>query len=200
MRNNPPYEIRLYRHPEDYAAVVHLWEHAGPGIHVRRSDQPEEIAKKLQRDPDLFLVAQDGSQIVGTVLGGFDGRRGMVYHLAVAEAYRQQGLGAALMQELEDRLRQQLVAAEGADHEALHAHEGAARLSAGLVANGVELAVPTEANEVFVNLSPRVYAEVSKHYSVHKPDPLAAPVRFVCSWATTAAEVDTAVDVVRAQL
>ncbi|HNT26416.1 MAG TPA: GNAT family acetyltransferase [Anaerolineales bacterium] len=106
MRNNPPYEIRLYRHPEDYAAVVHLWGHAGPGIHVRRSDQPEEIAKKLQRDPDLFLVAQDGSQIVGTVLGGFDGRRGMVYHLAVAEAYRQQGLGAALMQELEDRLRQ----------------------------------------------------------------------------------------------
>ena len=70
MRNNPPYEIRLYRHPEDYAAVVHLWGHAGPGIHVRRSDQPEEIAKKLQRDPDLFLVAQDGSQIVGTVLGG----------------------------------------------------------------------------------------------------------------------------------
>ncbi len=83
---------------------------------------------------------------------------------------------------------------------AAHANAMAARLSAGLVANGVELAVPTEANEVFVNLSPRVYAEVSKHYSVHKPDPLAAPVRFVCSWATTAAEVDTAVDVVRAQL
>jgi ribosomal protein S18 acetylase RimI-like enzyme len=43
---------------------------------------------------------------VGTVLGGFDGRRGMVYHLAVAESYRQRGIGSALMDELEARLRQ----------------------------------------------------------------------------------------------
>ena len=105
MTNSPPYTIRQFRFPEDYEAVVDLWSHAGPGIHVRRSDQPDQIAQKLQRDPDLFLVAQDGAQLVGAVMGGFDGRRGLVYHLAVAAPYRKQGLGAALMQALEERLR-----------------------------------------------------------------------------------------------
>ena len=82
-----------------------LWAQSGPGVQVRRSDEQEEISKKLQRDPDLFLVAEVDGQIAGTVLGGFDGRRGMMYHLAVAREYRQQGIGDALMKELERRLQ-----------------------------------------------------------------------------------------------
>jgi ribosomal protein S18 acetylase RimI-like enzyme len=99
------FTIRPFRFPEDYPAVINLWQSAGPGIHVRRSDEPDEIRKKLQRDPDLFLVAESHGNLVGSVIGGFDGRRGMMYHLAVAADYRQHGLGAALMGELEDRLR-----------------------------------------------------------------------------------------------
>jgi ribosomal protein S18 acetylase RimI-like enzyme len=72
---------------------------------VGRSDTLAEIAKKVQRDPDLFLVAETGGKLIGSVIGGFDGRRGMIYHLAVAEEYRQQGLGAALMDEVERRLK-----------------------------------------------------------------------------------------------
>lgn len=99
------FSIREFHFPQDYAAARRLWETAGPGIHVRRSDEPEEIQKKLQHDPDLFLVAEADGQLVGTVFGGFDGRRGMVYHLAVAESYRRTGIGAKLMNELENRLR-----------------------------------------------------------------------------------------------
>lgn len=69
------------------------------------SDTREEIQKKLARDPDLFLVAEEAGEVVGVVIGGFDGRRGMVYHLAVAPDYRGRDLGTALMAELEARLK-----------------------------------------------------------------------------------------------
>ncbi len=97
--------IRDFDFARDLAAVVALWQAAGPGVHLGMSDTPEEISRKLKRDPDLFLVAEDGAQIVGAVLGGFDGRRGMVYHLAVAPEQRGRGLGTALMVELESRLK-----------------------------------------------------------------------------------------------
>ena len=97
--------IRPFRFPDDLPQVLALWEQSGPGVRLGRSDTPEEIAKKFQRDPDLFLVEEIDGAIAGTVIGGFDGRRGMVYHLAVARSYRKRGIGEALMKELEERLR-----------------------------------------------------------------------------------------------
>jgi ribosomal protein S18 acetylase RimI-like enzyme len=99
-------DIRTLRFSDDYRAVYQLWKNAGPGIHVRRSDEPDEILKKLKRDPDLFLVAEINGQIVGSVFGGYDGRRGMMYHLAVAGEHRRKGIGQALVKELERRLRE----------------------------------------------------------------------------------------------
>jgi ribosomal protein S18 acetylase RimI-like enzyme len=98
--------IRVFRFPEDYETVIALWEQAGAGVHVGRSDTPDEIKKKFGRDPDLFLVAEVDGVIVGSVLGGFDGRRGMIYHLAVAQDHRQNGIGAILMEEVDQRLKQ----------------------------------------------------------------------------------------------
>ncbi len=88
----------------DYDAIYQLWSNAGPGIGLGRSDTREEIAKKLQRDPDLFLVAESDGKIIATVIGGFDGRRGIVYHLAVEQAYRGSGIGKLMMEEIERRL------------------------------------------------------------------------------------------------
>ncbi len=97
--------IREFIYPDDFAQVYSIWQNAGSGIHIRRSDEPEEILKKLKRDPDLFLVAERDQQIIGTVLGGFDGRRGMMYHLAVISEERRKGLGKMLVDELESRLK-----------------------------------------------------------------------------------------------
>ena len=100
------YTIRTFRFPEDYPAVYELWAKAGPGIQLRVSDEPEEIAKKVAHAPDLFIVAENKEgNIIGAVMAGFDGRRGLIYHLAVAAEYRQRGLGTALMDEIEARLR-----------------------------------------------------------------------------------------------
>lgn len=88
----------------DYDAAFALWQNSAPGIGIGRSDTREEIAKKLQRDPDLFLVATNDDKLIGTVFGGFDGRRGIVYHLAVDQPYRQRGIGKLLMDEVEKRM------------------------------------------------------------------------------------------------
>ena len=89
----------------DYPAVYALWEQAGPGLAIRPSDQPEEVEKKLTRDPDLFLVAEEEGQVVGVIMGAWDGRRGWLHHLAVAEGYRNRGIGTALLLEVETRLK-----------------------------------------------------------------------------------------------
>ena len=96
--------IRKFNYPEDYPQVRSLWENTQKGMHFGRSDVPAEIEKKMARDPDLFLVAEMNGELVGTVIGGFDGRRGMVYHLAVTESQRRNGIAKLLMDELEKRL------------------------------------------------------------------------------------------------
>jgi len=91
---------------DDYDAVFALWQNAGSGLGIGRSDTREEIAKKLQHDSDLFLVVEDArdAKIIGTVIGGYDGRRGIIYHLAVDKAHRGNGIGKMLMAEVEKRL------------------------------------------------------------------------------------------------
>ncbi len=100
-----PVQIREFQYPQDYGQAARLWQTMEKGVRFSGSDAPEEIEKKLRRDPDLFLVAESGGEIVATVIGGFDGRRGLIYHLAVDSAFRGQGIGSRLMDEVERRLR-----------------------------------------------------------------------------------------------
>lgn len=98
-------QIREFRFPSDYEQVFELWQSIEKGVHVGRSDTLAEVGKKIARDADLFLIAESAGDIVGSVIGGFDGRRGLIYHLAVASAFRGQGIGSDLMNEVESRLR-----------------------------------------------------------------------------------------------
>jgi ribosomal protein S18 acetylase RimI-like enzyme len=97
--------IREFRFPDDYPATYELWQSIEKGVHVGASDVPAEIEKKLQRDPELFLVAEADGKIIGSIIGGFDGRRGIIYHLAVSASFRGLGVGSRLMSEVETRLR-----------------------------------------------------------------------------------------------
>ncbi len=85
----------------DYPAAVELWQASDI-----RVETPEDLAAKLRRDPDLFLVAQDHGRVVGVILGGFDGRMGSINRLAVAQSYRRSGLAKRLVTEVEQRLRE----------------------------------------------------------------------------------------------
>ncbi|HEX5839220.1 MAG TPA: GNAT family N-acetyltransferase [Anaerolineales bacterium] len=124
-------QIRQFQYPQDYQPVYDLWSSIEKGVHVGRSDTPVEIEKKIGRDPDLFLVAVCDEQIIGSVIGGYDGRRGLIYHLAVSASFRGQGIGSRLMDAVESRLRAKgclksylLVAEDNREAEAYYQHRG----------------------------------------------------------------------------
>jgi ribosomal protein S18 acetylase RimI-like enzyme len=88
----------------EYDEVYDLWKKAG--LIIRPGDDLLGVRVKLQRDPDLFLVAEDSRRIVGCVLGAWDGRRGWINHLAVEASHQRKGVGSSLIRELEKRLIQ----------------------------------------------------------------------------------------------
>ncbi|MBS3811309.1 MAG: GNAT family N-acetyltransferase [Halanaerobiales bacterium] len=87
----------------DYEDVYRLWEKTD--IILKRSDQKEEIDRMLKRNPYTCLVGEIEGVIVSVVMGGFDGRRGYVHHLAVKKELQKQGLGGIMMEELISRFQ-----------------------------------------------------------------------------------------------
>jgi len=87
---------------EDYPQVRALWEDVG--LEIRPGDSPTELSAKLRQEPELFVVAEDRGEVVGTALGGWDGRRGWIYHLGVARSHRRRGVASAVIKELEKRM------------------------------------------------------------------------------------------------
>lgn len=83
---------------EDIPAALALWQGL-PGIGLRDADSPESLAKYLRRNPGCSFVARtDTGDLAGVALAGHDGRRGYFHHVAVAEVYRQKGLGRELVE------------------------------------------------------------------------------------------------------
>ena len=86
----------------DRESVVDLWRECG--LVVARNDPASDIRRKLQVQRDMFLVGLHGSELVATVMAGYEGHRGWINYLAVKPAFRRQGLGRRLMAEAEERL------------------------------------------------------------------------------------------------
>jgi ribosomal protein S18 acetylase RimI-like enzyme len=87
--------IRILR-PSDYAKTVELWK-TSKGVGLRGDDTPKRFRAYLKQNPGMSLAATAGGRLVGTVMGGHDGRRGSLVHLAVAEDFRGRGIGRALV-------------------------------------------------------------------------------------------------------
>lgn len=82
--------------PADFDAVRRLWA-ATEGLGRGPGDSLEALGRFVRRNPGLSLVAEDEATIVGAILCGHDGRRGFIYHLAVAMDHRRRGLAAELV-------------------------------------------------------------------------------------------------------
>ncbi len=96
-----PVEIRPAT-VHDADDLVLLWELAG--LRFRPHEVRDELVPVLGRDPELVLVAQDETGLVGSVFGAYDGRRGWVNRLSTRPDRRGLGIARELMRRLEDAL------------------------------------------------------------------------------------------------
>ena len=80
----------------DIPAARRFWEGI-PGLSLGDADGPKSLASFLTRNPGLSWGAFDDFRLAATLLGGHDGRRGFLYHLAVDERDRGHGLSTELM-------------------------------------------------------------------------------------------------------
>jgi ribosomal protein S18 acetylase RimI-like enzyme len=96
------YRIRDCRH-EDCPAVLDLWRQAE--AIPSRTDTIEELQRLVDENTGLFLVAEEGGRLIGTIIGGWDGWRGNIYRLAVLPEFRRRGVAGSLVAEVERRLR-----------------------------------------------------------------------------------------------
>ncbi len=95
-------EIRPYRE-SDEEAISGLWREVFPDAPSWNVPE-DDIRRKLAIQRNLFLVACADGRVVGTAMGGYDGHRGWVHLVAVSPSHRRLGVGAALMQRIEEGL------------------------------------------------------------------------------------------------
>ena len=93
------FEARAHR-----TQVVELWQRVF-GYESGHNAPQFVIDKKLAAGDGLFFVAEAGTKVVGSIIAGYDGRRGWIYSLAVLPEHRRRGLGSRLMRHAEERLK-----------------------------------------------------------------------------------------------
>ena len=87
----------------DEPEVVSLWERCE--LTRPWNDPHKDIQRKVAVSPDLFLVGEVDGRVVAAVMAGYEGHRGWLNYLAVEPALRRRGLGRAIVEEAERRLR-----------------------------------------------------------------------------------------------
>lgn len=88
--------------PSDEAVVVDLWQRCD--LTRPWNDPYKDIQRKLQVQPELFLVGEIDGTLVASAMAGYEGHRGWVNYLAVCPQQRQRGLARQLMAHIETLL------------------------------------------------------------------------------------------------
>jgi len=90
---------------DDYGRVLELWCACGLPFRPDGRDSRERIARELERPTALFLVAVCRGEIISTLFGTTDGRKGWMNRLAVRQDHRRRGLAKRMIEELETRFK-----------------------------------------------------------------------------------------------
>lgn len=80
---------------KDLPSARELWIRSS-GIELAEGDSLPSLKVFLRRNRGTSFVALENGKVVGALLGGHDGRRGLLYHLAVCPTNRKAGIGTKL--------------------------------------------------------------------------------------------------------
>lgn len=94
--------IRPYR-ANDETAVIALW--TACNLVVPHNNPRKDIRRKLQVDPEWFLIGEQHGLIVATCMAGYEGHRGWINYLAVSPGAQRRGIASRMMEEVEGLLR-----------------------------------------------------------------------------------------------
>jgi ribosomal protein S18 acetylase RimI-like enzyme len=86
----------------DNEGLRELWAEVG---FSSVGDDDAGLLRMAHRNPGLLFVAVEGTRIVGSTLGAWDGRRGWLYHVATAPSHRRQGMATQLVRRAEAALK-----------------------------------------------------------------------------------------------
>lgn len=89
---------------EDTEQVVSLWKNTG--LTRPWNDPYKDIQRKMDEEPELFLIGELNGHIIGSAMIGYDGHRGWLYYLAIDEQHRQKGYARELIDAAERLLRE----------------------------------------------------------------------------------------------
>ena len=100
---------------EDYDQIFALWNSTEQSKRALNpvDDSREGIERYLKRNPTTCFLALskdgsgDASEVVGVILTGHDGRRGIIHHMCVHPSFRRQGIARMLVQKAEEALKKE---------------------------------------------------------------------------------------------
>ena len=94
---------------DDYDAIYELWcstEQSRRALNPV-DDTREGIDRYLKRNPNTCFAAVKDGRIIGVILTGHDGRRGIIHHMCVHPDFRRLGVAAHLVVLAEDALQKE---------------------------------------------------------------------------------------------
>ena len=102
------YEIRQVT-IDDYEAIYSLWNSTEQSRRALNpvDDSREGICRYLKRNPNTCFAAVRDGRIIGVILTGHDGRRGIIHHMCVHPDCRRMGIAARLVSEAEKALKEE---------------------------------------------------------------------------------------------
>ena len=94
---------------EDYDELFALWNSTEQSRRALNpvDDSPEGIARYLKRNPETCFVAVSEGKIIGVILAGHDGRRGIIHHMCVHPDFRRMGIASHLVSLAEEALQKE---------------------------------------------------------------------------------------------